>query len=146
MEQFFTPTRRLQDLWEQDDDAEDPWEYTEVQLAVPVEEFLICRWVWEDLCSFASGDVADKIIWITNDMFLVVGDVPDDLDFESTLFAHFTITTGQVQALTLFKDRITSTGVCSVFWRAIETSNSVTLRIERNMMRHESFPSGPILS
>jgi hypothetical protein len=43
MEHLFTPTRRYQDLFEQDRDDDDgrPFEYTEVELAVPVEDFLI---------------------------------------------------------------------------------------------------------
>ena len=46
MEQFFTPTQRYQDRFDDDDG---PVEYTEVELAVPVEDFLSYRWDWEAL-------------------------------------------------------------------------------------------------
>jgi hypothetical protein len=41
MEQFFAPFRRLRDELQ-------PSEFKEVELAVPVEEFLNHRWDWKD--------------------------------------------------------------------------------------------------
>jgi hypothetical protein len=70
MEQLFTPTRRYQDIWEEDNDG-DPFEYTEVALAVPVEDLLINRWDWRDLRAFLTGGATPKILWITDDVFLV---------------------------------------------------------------------------
>jgi hypothetical protein len=58
MEQFFTPTQRYRDKWELDrDDVDGPFEYTEVELAVPVEDFLVYRWDWEDLRAFLTMGV-----------------------------------------------------------------------------------------
>jgi hypothetical protein len=155
MEKFFTPTRRLQDLWEREFDADD-FEYTEVELAVPVEDFLSYHWDWNALYAFASGDVVDKIIWIANDMFLVVGEFSNhfyEADFfwcDDQLHASSVSTSGQEQRLNLAKigirneDIPVSPRAVSVFWRAVVTSNSVELIIydEINL----GLPSGPILS
>jgi hypothetical protein len=43
MEHFFSSAKRPQDIREGHNDV-DPFEYTEVELAVPVEEFLSYRW------------------------------------------------------------------------------------------------------
>jgi hypothetical protein len=59
MEQFFSPTRRLQDLWEQYNEDR-TFNYAEVELVVPVEDFLNHRWDWEDLFDFAYGDEVDN--------------------------------------------------------------------------------------
>jgi hypothetical protein len=156
MEKFFSPTRQLREIWEdatQYRDMDDPFEHYEVQLLVPVEEFLIIRWDWEDLCAFANRDVLDKILWIIEDTtFIAVSNlsknVTDDAAFMYVVSANFTVASGQVHTLTLFNesDSAVSTGACSVFWRAIETSNCVTLCIENMMTEGESFPSGPILA
>jgi hypothetical protein len=50
MEQFFKPTRRLQDL--HDYIFDEPLGFTEVQLAVCVEAFLSHRWDWSDFQAF----------------------------------------------------------------------------------------------
>ena len=55
MEQFFSPIRRFQDIWEKYNDV-GTFHYTEVQLSVTVEEFLNYSWDWEDLLDFAYGD------------------------------------------------------------------------------------------
>jgi hypothetical protein len=47
MEQFFAPIRRLQDDLQ-------PFEYEEVELAVPVEEFLNYRWDWKDWATLSA--------------------------------------------------------------------------------------------
>jgi hypothetical protein len=158
MEKFFSPTRQLRDIWEdaiEYRDMNDPFVQTEVQLAVPVEEFLNTHWDWEDLSAFARRDVIDRIVWIIEDTtFIAVGNnisknVTDDADFLYVLRANFTATNGQVHTLTLFNDResAVSSGAISVFWRAIETSDSVKVCIDSRIEeRGESFPSGPILS
>jgi hypothetical protein len=72
MKHFFNPTRRLQHKWEEASD--DPFEYAEVQLAVPVDEFLISRWGWEDVWAFVTGGAKRKIMWLTADIFLSIDD------------------------------------------------------------------------
>jgi hypothetical protein len=61
MEEFFTPTRRYQDIWEEEDREDDgesfEHRYTEVALAIPVEDFLVNRWDWNDLRAFLTGGV-----------------------------------------------------------------------------------------
>jgi hypothetical protein len=63
MEQFFTPTRRLQNEWESSPWADDPFNYTEVVALKcrPVEEFLNYDWDWDWDWDFEalllSGDV-----------------------------------------------------------------------------------------
>jgi hypothetical protein len=94
MEQFFTKAFRFQHIWEDilhDDEAV----FAEVELAVKVEEFLNHPWSWEDLRAFLTGCPTPKILWITDDMFLMVGDAHDlFLDYESPyvsfLVANFT--------------------------------------------------------
>jgi hypothetical protein len=117
MEQSFSPTRRLQDLWEEYNEV-GTFDYAEVHLAVPVEEFLNYRWDWEDLLDFAYGDVLDKVIWITDDTFLVIGHASDntngyDNPYESLLHAS----SSQEQTLECLKaiDADVSIGACSVF-------------------------------
>jgi hypothetical protein len=76
MEQICTPrTRsRFQDGFDHDmydDDGDFP--YTEVQLAMPVEDFLAYRWDWKDLLVFLDGGTKSIMLWITEHAFLVVG-------------------------------------------------------------------------
>jgi hypothetical protein len=154
MEHLFTPTRRYQDLFEQDrDDDDGPFEYTEVELAVSVEDFLIYHWDWADLLAFVTGGIMRKILWITRSTFLVVEDARNLFDFnEDTLNcyvdAEIQATSGQEQTLTLANvshlDIPVSTGEVGVFWRAIMTSNSVKLNVRSNDLL--GLPSGPILS
>jgi hypothetical protein len=141
MEKFFSPTRQLRDIWEhaiKPSDMDDSFEQTEVQLAVPVEVFLKSRWDSEDFCAFARRDVIDGILWIIEDTtFIAVGnniskDVTDDAAFLYVLRATFTATNGQIHTLTLFNDSgsAVSSGAISVFWRAIESSDSVKVYVE----------------
>jgi hypothetical protein len=135
MDQFFTPTRRYQDLFGvgMDDDL-GPFEYTEIELAVPVEEFLVCNLDWKYLWAFLTGaGVTKKILWITEDVFLVVDDDENDFHFHddapgSFLKADFQGTSGQEQTLILACNDF-SIGVANVFWRAITTSNSIQVTI-----------------
>jgi hypothetical protein len=156
MEHFFSPTRRLQDIWEEYSDA-DPFEYAEVQLAVPLEEFLNDHWYWEDICALASGDMVGKILWITDDIFLVVNDAGSDVfhhgNFlcDSQLHASFMSTSGQEQTLTLatFADESStvSTREVDVFWRALMGNNIGRVSIESDDFDSRlGLPSGPILS
>jgi hypothetical protein len=162
MEQFFTPTRRLQDIWESSSWADDgPFNYTGVALTVPVEEFLNYDWDWEALLAFVMGDVLSKILWITDDMPLIVGDVGqfflDDVSpYDCLLMARFTMTAVSIsgagcqaeqtlQCLQLL-DVDVSTAACGVFWRAIMTSNCVTLWLLNNHQNLVALPSGPVLS
>jgi hypothetical protein len=152
MEHFFTPTRRLQDIWEEDDDAN--FEYNELRLVVPPEDFLIYSWHWEDLLAFVTGGVKRKILWVTVKAYLLVEDDANRFAFNDESFCRFIDV--EIQAMSsqqhtlfigMFDDEDFSTGELGVFWRAVATSNSVKLRIEA----HDSFqsiglPLGPILS
>jgi hypothetical protein len=73
-EQFFRPTRRYQNIfareWD-DDDGPFTFAYTELELAVPVEDFLVYPWDWKDLYVFVTGGVMRKILWITKYAYLV---------------------------------------------------------------------------
>jgi hypothetical protein len=183
MEQFFTPTRScLQDMWEKSSNhRDDPFEYTEVKLAVPVNEFQnYPDWDCADLLAFLTGggggagagsnDVtpAPKILWITNDAFLVVEETSGGSTSTSGLF-HFEYDTlhdrfhakrlsdriaAQMRA-TSGKERTLSfthlnhpsfTEGVGVFWRAISTSNSIRLDIQDYRGGYLELPSGPLLS
>jgi hypothetical protein len=151
LEQFFTPTWHLQDLWEdedrEDDDDDDPFE---VELAVPVEEFLNYHWEWKDLWAFASANVLLKVLWLTDGTFIAVGNAPNhfdgDMKYCTLLIASSTTTSGQVQTLALIEEtdgdvlRV-STEACNVFWRAIETNKSAKIKIQGP----SRLPSGPSL-
>jgi hypothetical protein len=82
MEHFFTPTRRLQDRY--DDFAfDEDHGYTEVQLAVSAEAFLNSSWDWSEFHAFATSDVGGMgtIIWITEDTFIWVEGDNTEADF-----------------------------------------------------------------
>jgi hypothetical protein len=143
MEQFFTPIRRLElerQVVGENDIADGRLEYAEVQLrsTITVVDFLVYRWDWEDLCAFVGdGDESlPKIIWITENAYLELGDVCGyhvDDDYASRLHARFTATSGREQQLTLFLkcgEAPVSSEECSVFWRAITTSNCVKLNLQ----------------
>jgi hypothetical protein len=108
MEKFFTPARRYQDIWEEDirDNDDDPFAYTEVALAVPVEDFLVNRWDWKDLRAFLTGGLTPKILWLTKNTFLVVEESWDEFEFgddipHSRIDAYFQETSGRKQTLTV---------------------------------------------
>jgi hypothetical protein len=156
MDQFFTPTRRYHDLCElgMDDDL-GPFEYTEMELAVPVEEFLVCDLDWKYLWAFLTGaGVAQKILWITEDAFLVVENDENEFRFHDDapdyfLKADFQETSGREQSLILACASIdASIGVADVFWRAITKCNSIQVAIldYYGYYIHVGLPSGPILS
>jgi hypothetical protein len=155
MEELFTsPYKDLKDLFEGGWD-----DFTEVDLIVPVEEFLVYRWDWKDLQAFVTGDFLYKIVWITDVAFIAVEDNKNDVDFRDAalggrISADIQATSGQEQKLTLAymasegtvedKEIPESTREVSVFWRAIMTSNSAKLSIETNGLL--GLPSGPFLS
>jgi hypothetical protein len=155
MERFFTPIRRYQDMGVVDGD-DGPFEYTEVELAIPVEEFLSYSWEWKDLCAFASCDDLPKIIWITPNAFLSVEEnVMNEPHFfgsrlRVTLAAMLQATTGgrDNNTLMLLQDSHPAdpTGACNVFWRAITTSNMPRLNVQDCRSCPGGLPSGPILS
>jgi hypothetical protein len=156
MDQFFTPTRRLQSVREEYRHFDVPVDYAEVQLAVPVEDFLIYRWTWADLRAFTSGGARQKIVWITEDTFLSVDGgaaLETGHDEHSALLqAYSTAPCGGEQSLVVwtplvfFRGYTTSlpTGACSIFWRAITTSNIVKLTIRCS--GPSCLSSGPVLS
>jgi hypothetical protein len=152
MDQFFRPTRRYQDIW---DDFFGPFEYTEMELAVPVETFLVCNLDWKYLWDFLTGaGVPQKILWITEDAFLVVESDEDYFDFHDdapgrflgAAFPHGTSGQEQLLILACACDDV-SIGVADIFWRAITTCNSIQVIL---LNYHEyslvGLPSGPILS
>jgi hypothetical protein len=153
MEQFFKPTRLFQDMWEVDDvdnvDNYDPFQYTEVELSVPVETFLNYSWDFADLCAFASSEAKPILIWIGDDVVLTVDADSDMLAVINSgthslpVLADLTSKNDQKHTLTLFGigcDPSFSTEQCTVLWRAIRTSNCVKLRMEQWLV------SGSILS
>jgi hypothetical protein len=149
MEQFFIPTRSdLQDLCEEQENL-GVFEYEEVQLAVPVEEFLNYHWDWEDLLAFLTGGVTPKLGWVTETAFLVVKESGNLFHLihgalKARIEANIQSTSGQEQTLILVSTTHLSpisAETVGVFWRAITTSNTHQLRI-RNMM----IPLGPLLS
>jgi hypothetical protein len=152
LEQLCAPTRRYQDLWEECTNA--PFEYTEVQLAVHVEEFLIYHWDWEALCAFLIGGVTPKILWITEHTFLVVVDGDNEFDYgesmaHSCIVANIEAASGQEQTLSLGqleREDILTGGDVSIFWRAVANSNSIKLTLHANRHGLQVLPSGPILS
>jgi hypothetical protein len=149
MEHFFRPIRRYQDIWEEERDDDDGiLEYTELELAVSPEDFLIYSWHWEDLLAFVAGGVMRKILWITENAYLVVEDDENPFVFTEGSFGCFGVAeiqamSNQQQTLTLapLYDNDFSTGEMGVFWRAVATSNSVKMNIQA-----AGLPSGPILS
>jgi hypothetical protein len=158
MEQFCSPSRRYQDILDVDD-----YDWTEVQLAVPVEDFLAYRWVWEDLQAFLTGDIKPKLLWITENAFLLVEESGDMYRFagQSYMAANIEETAGMTypnareHALTLVQiyqsDHLIAE--LGVFWRAVATSNSVELAIVDDLNMSDmgglhglGLPSGPLLS
>jgi hypothetical protein len=153
MEQLCAPTRRYQEVWELGRDDDEDFQYTEVELTVPVEDFLIYYWDWKDLRSFLTGGATPKLLWITTNLFLVVSDDENLFDFDdemphSCISADFQETSGQYQILNLAQlhHAEISTGEVSVFWRAVATSNIVELTLLRPWDSLIVLPSGPILS
>ncbi len=105
MDELCTSTRRYQCVWELGRDGDDgPFEYTEVELTVPVEDFLVNRWDWNDLRAFLTGGLTPKILWITEEVFLVVDDDDNAFNFahgyRKSLDAEIQQAGGQKQTLT----------------------------------------------
>jgi hypothetical protein len=137
MEQFFTPSQRLQ--------IEPRHGYTEVKLAVSIETFLNHSWDWSDFWSFATGDGGEirKIIVIMDvagiieDTFIWVYDGNTRWDFDElrrleNQRAKFTTQSGETHFLYLAgagSSASLSAGASSVFWRAVTTSNCVELSL-----------------
>jgi hypothetical protein len=158
MEQFLTPTRRYRNLLEESL----PFEFTEVKLTVPVEDFLVYYWDWKDLWAFfTDGGVTLKILWITEFVFLVVQESGRAFEEIGSIFEFHNDTsssciTAQIHGTscreqTLILANITHAGipaitrVVDVFWRAVTTSNCIHLTISND---NDLFglPSGPLLS
>jgi ribosome-binding factor A len=140
MEHFFTPTRRLRDQ----SDGNEPFEYEEVQLSVPVEDFLMQWWDWSVLLAFVTGGEIPKIVWITEGTFLAVegGSYSFDLGndffgYSAMLIAHFAPPSREIKSLFLATHPLSasplSAGLSSIFWRAVTTSNSVSLHLICNV-------------
>jgi hypothetical protein len=149
-------TRRFQD-----DDDDGAFDFTEVQLAMPVEDFLVYRWEWEDLKAFLNGGIKPKLLWITENAFLAV-EQSGDMDRQNYIAANMRATSGEELALILVQHRESdkSTAELGVFWRALATSNSVGLTISDQLTDSGEYtindefhcefkvglPSGPLLS
>jgi hypothetical protein len=150
MEHLCVPTQRYQYMFEYDsEDDEGPLEYTEVELTIPVEDFLIYNWDWKDLQAFLAGGVTPKILWITESAFLV--EDGGNIDFReglSFIAAKIHTTSGQQERLLLaqLSHGEESTVEVSLFWRAIMTSNCVKLAIQASRHDLHVLPSGPGLS
>jgi hypothetical protein len=156
MEQFFTSTRPLRHgILRESPPGEAPFECNEVQLAVSVEDFLICNWDWKDLRAVLTDDVTPKVLWITEHAFIKVnGQGHFHVTLNECVTASFQEASGLEQSLFLVHpDRTNATislGVAGVFWRAITTSNCVQLRIGNCYSEYEAnslvLPSAPLLS
>jgi hypothetical protein len=156
MERFFTPIRRYQDVWD-GDGYDGPFEYTEVELAISVEEFLSYSWDWKDLCAFAWCDDLPKIIWITPYEFLDVRkNITNIFQFPGAGL-RITLAAAMLQGAAIGQDTNTlmllqhshpanPTGACNIFWRAITRSNMAELSIKDCRSCPGGLPSGPILS
>jgi hypothetical protein len=143
MEQFCKPTtRRYQGILEASPFRDGPFEYTEVQLAVPLEDFLVYRWDWNDLKAFLSTEgVPPKILWITQHAFLAVEESKDMYRFENRgyIAANIQAMDGQEHVLILVQllgSVDTPMAEFDVFWRAVATSNSVQLTIRDDLERY----------
>jgi hypothetical protein len=134
MERFFTPARRLQHevIYEHADDEDDerlPFEFTEVQLAVPVEVFLNQSWDWSDFFTFMTASVLPIVVWVSKDAFLSIDNVNpvcecDQLEVCQSLYADLTATNGETRCMALSKRaEPLSDGESSIFWHIVMTSN-----------------------
>jgi hypothetical protein len=153
MDQFFTPTRRYQDIVEIDRDVHDgPLEYTEVKLTVPVVEFLEDFQDWKGLWTFVTGGAMQRILWISEDAFLVVKETESVFHFHYDapgcfMDADLERSSGQKQTLIFACNETASAGEADVFWRAIATSNSIQVTmLDYHEHSRRGLPSGPLLS
>jgi hypothetical protein len=155
MEQFFAPTRRLQDHY--DFVFDEDHGYTEVQFAVSTEAFLNRSWDWSEFQAFTMGGEGEmgRILWITEDTFLYVEDDDNDqeefimnhLGYHKVEYATFTLPSGETHVLILAKlvdSASLLTGASSVFWHAVTTSKCVKLNLE-DMNNLSERLSGPAL-
>jgi hypothetical protein len=162
MEKFFTPARRLrhEEIYEEDDDEADeddeplPFEFTEVQLAVPVELFLNQNLDWSDLLTFMTASVPPQIVWISKDAFLSIDNVDPvlaylhQLEEWHTLVAEFTAADGETRCMQLTKpthSRTLSDGESRIFWHTVMTSNCRKLALTSDTMGFD-LCSAPVLS
>jgi hypothetical protein len=138
MEQFFTPTQRLQD---RRDIFDESLGYTEVQLAVSIEAFMNHSWDWSNFYAFVKGDEGEmwKILWIAEDTFIFVEDENNRLeydlhdDYEIEQRAKFTAPSGETHELVLALDQESSSlpaGASSLFWHALAANNFLKLQLE----------------
>jgi hypothetical protein len=150
MEHFFTPTRRLQIRHDNIFAG-----YTEVQLAVSIEEFMSHRWDWSAFYAFATDDEGEiwKLLWITENTFICVeGEytaVDDQLENSAILRATFTAPSGETYDVVLAVDKESaslSAGASRIFWHAVTTSNCVKLRLDHWFSGCIGLCSGPALS
>jgi hypothetical protein len=157
MERFFTPTRRLQDRYAFElDFYERTLGYTEVKLAVSIEEFLKHRWDWSDFRAYATGVEGGiwKVLWITEDTFIWFEDEDNEVNLdqiEATFAmqcATCTAPSGETHEIILAKlepSASLSAGASSVFWHAVATSNCVKLNLVHSNNRCFGLCSGPAL-
>jgi hypothetical protein len=138
MEQFFTPTRRIQDWY---DSIREPLAYAEVRLAVSIKALMNHSWDWLDLYESLNGDedVMWKILWITKGTLLYFEDEnnapveSDEFDELVLQKAYFTAPSGETHRLVLAKGMVSPSlpaAVSSIFWHAVLTSSCVKLRLQ----------------
>jgi hypothetical protein len=135
MEQYFTPTRRLQ---------EDPTAapahhgYTEAELtADSMEAFMNHRWDWSDFRAFVTGDEGE--MWIAKDTLIRAEKgnamMGNELHFHFVAQrAQFKLNSGETHVLVPAKrsSHISSSlkdGASSLFWNAVTTSNGYKLSL-----------------
>jgi hypothetical protein len=125
-------------------------DFEEVQLAVPVEDFLSYRWDWRELKAFLYEEVKPKLLWLTERAFLVVDEDIFRFHGRNLLAAYIGATSGEEHVLILVQMSQSDAPIegLNVFWRAVATSNSVRLKINNDSLERGDFglPSGPLLS
>jgi hypothetical protein len=139
MEQFFTPTQRLQEI---SPTSPAPRGYTEVELTQPIEAFSNHPWDWSDFRAFATdavdGNQMWKIMWLTEDTLIWVENVntsmgDDFLRHHAIQRATFTsLLNSERSVLVLAKPRMSSSlpaSVSRIFRHAVITSNCFKLRV-----------------
>jgi hypothetical protein len=153
MEGYFTPSRRLQDRY-----GVTRAGYTEVELAIPIEELMSQPWDYSAFRAFATTGVMRKILWIAEDTFISFEGPNAGFTWRSLndhgrvcliQRATCTVTSGERHTLVLVhianSASLVAGAACSVFWRVVTTSNCVKLKLA-NTQREFGLCSGPALS
>jgi hypothetical protein len=149
---FFKPSRRLQDRYDYQP-FQEVHDYTEVELAISIEEFISKPWDYSAFRAFATTGAMRKILWIAEDAFIYFEgpNAGDRWNGFGDLIqrATCTVTSGETYTLVLVKlanpASLVAGAVSNLFWRLVTASNCVKLKLE-NSRREFGLCSGPALS